>query len=145
MIINSFILESLYNYQFMGINMKSSILSNYRFWSLLPIGLKYANLSNYISSFSDFVTSITFVCAAIVYLLILYLRFNQSFYFSKILSDVEVIGLALCFYNYLICVSINLLSTIITDGDFFIAFGMNFILAMAVYLFKKYIWLNKLN
>ena len=120
----------------MGIYSQTGILTNFKCFSALPLLLKYFNVSIYLSNISDSLTSVFFILTSLIYLSQLYLRFNQSYYFSKFLSDIEVIGLVLVSYNYVLAVLIDLFNFSLTNGDLLLAIGMNFLLAALVYQFK---------
>eukprot|EP00347_Sterkiella_histriomuscorum_P003580 403363742 len=144
-LLNSYFIENIYNFQFMGINGETGILSNQKTFSLIQPLLKYFGYVIYFSALPDSITSIMFVSASLMYLVQLYLRFNQSYNFSKFLSEIEVTGTSICAFNYALCVMINALSFKMTNGDFLVAFLMNIGLANLVYVLKKNSWNNKLN
>ena len=81
MLFNSFLLENIYNFQFMGINGERGILTNCKRLSMLPIFIKYFTVVFYISAWTDTVTSGGFICVSLMYLVMLYLKFTQSYYF----------------------------------------------------------------
>ena len=129
----------------MGINGETGILSNQRSFTLIGPLSKYFCFSIYYSGLPNSVTSIMFICVSIVYLIQLYVRFKLSYNFSKFLSEIEVTGMAICVYNFAMCVVVNTLDFEATNGDFFISFIFNFVLAYLIYLLKKSSWNNKLD
>lgn len=129
----------------MGINNETGILSNSKKFTLLPPLMKYFSVTILMVDISDRVVDVMYLIVSLLYILQLYLRFNHSYNFSKSLSEIEVTGIALCAYNYGVCVFINIFNLTISNGDLFLAIALNFVIAYLVYLLKKNSWNNKLN
>lgn len=128
----------------MGINGETGILSNSKRFTLLMPLLKYLAMVAYFSALSKSISSVIFTCISLIYLVQLYIRFNQSYNFSKFLSVIEVVGIALCAYNYGFCVIISIMSIDLRNGDLLLAILFNFVLAAFIYLLKKSSWNKKL-
>ncbi len=141
---NSYFIENIYNFQFMGINGETGILSNTKRLTLLMPILKYLAMVTYFSDLSTSILSVIFTCISIIYLIQLYIRFNQSYNFSKFLSEIEVVGIALCAYNYGLCVIVTILNIQLKNGDFLLAILFNLFLGAFIYLLKKNSWNKKL-
>ncbi len=97
--LNTFIIENLYNFQFMGINGEIGILSNKKRLSMLPLTLKYISFVVTSIKLSDTIVAVLFVLSSAIYLIQLILRFKESFYFSNLLCNIEISGLSLVVFN----------------------------------------------
>lgn len=128
----------------MGINGETGILSNTKRLTLLMPLLKYLAIMTYFADLSISILSVVFTCISLIYLIQLYIRFNQSYNFSKFLSEIEVVGIALCAYNYGFCVILTILNIELRNGDLLIAIAFNVFLAVFIYLLKKNSWNKKL-
>lgn len=141
---NTYFVDSIYNFQFIGINGETGILSNTKKFTLLLPLFKYLAIIAYFSDLQVEVHSIIFIVISLAYLIQLYLRFTQSYNFSKFLSEIEVTCLAICCYNYIFCVLITLLNFQIQTGDILLCILFNPVLALFVYLMKRKSWDTKL-
>lgn len=144
MFVISYFIDSIYNFQFISIRGDTGILSNYKPFTIFPLLMKYVSMGMYLSPNSNGVTAIYFIIIASINLIQLYLKFNYSFNFSRLISEVDVIGQAITAYNFLLCSLVNVLNYKITNGDFFLAILLNFVIGYIVYSVRKSNWNSKL-
>ncbi|CDW84676.1 pas domain s-box family protein [Stylonychia lemnae] len=106
--------------------------------------MKYVSFGIYLSPLSNSTTAIYFILIALVNIIQLYIKFNYSFNFSRIMCEVDVCGQAICTYNYCLCVLLSTFNYKTTNGDFILAFLMNFVLAYIVVMVRRSNWNSKL-
>lgn len=100
--------------------------------------MKYVSMGIYLSPLSNDTTAIYFIIIALINLIQLYMKFNYNFNFSRLISEVDVIGQAITTYNFFLCAVISVFNYKTTNGDFILAILLNFMLGYIVYAVRRH-------
>ena len=119
-------------------NDDSGINTNFKRFPLLRLALKYFNIIFYYTPLPNLVITIGFVISAIAYGIILTLRLKETFNFSSLINNVEMIGLSLCLYYYTIPIIMNIFDLRPSNGDMALIIVGNIVLIILILLITKY-------